>query len=276
MKRIVLIGSVLMALFGGPGLRVSARQTQQCVTQSGSIVKTTVPSAIYRKVVAVNVYLPPCYRADRPAPYPVIYLLHGGMADETQWPDLNVQRAADTLIAEGITPFVVIMPGAIYSTTIDYGAFVIQDLLPSIAAQYQVGTTRSGRAIGGLSLGGYWALKIAFSHPDLFAALGAFSPVVSRGLADDPLPTARRIARQTLQGLTITLDVGDQDSLLFDTKQLAQILQTRGIHVTLTIGQGKHLRDYWRTRTYGYFQFFLNTIAPVQDIFLTSSRTMMA
>lgn len=263
-KRVITV-MLLIFLSGSPWLWARAKRPQQCETESSRIVPTTVPSAIYGKSVAVNVYLPPCYAADPSSLYPVIYLLHGGAADETQWPDLNVQLAADALIRQGMPPFVVIMPGATYYVSLDYGAFVIKELLPGIESQYQVKTSRPGRAIGGLSLGGYWALRIAFLHPDQFAAVGGYSPVVNLGQPDDPLSLARRADVQTLQSLSIALDVGKQDSLAYDTNELAQVLRARGLAVSLTMGQGGHKRDYWRAHTYDYFSFFLDTIVPTHD-----------
>ncbi|MHB8628667.1 MAG: alpha/beta hydrolase [Aggregatilineales bacterium] len=260
MNKRVLIGILLIALSEGPWLWTSAKQTQQCETELGRIVPTVVPSGVYGRPVAVNVYLPPCFAADQLSLYPVIYLLHGGAADETQWPDLNVQLSADALIGHGASPFVVIMPGAAYYDGIDYGRFVIKELLPYIESLYRVTTFRSGRAIGGLSLGGYWALKIAFLHSDLFAAVGGYSSLVNRGYPDDPLSLARHANLQTLQGLSIALDVGNQDSLAYDTNELAQALRARGLTVSLTIGRGGHQRAYWRAHTYDYFSFFLDTI----------------
>jgi len=73
------------------------------------------------------------------------------------------------------------MPGATYYEGIDYSMFVMKELLPGIESHYRVQTSRSERAIGGLSLGGYWALKIAFLHPDLFDFLGF-------GFSDKPRP----------------------------------------------------------------------------------------
>src|SRR4051812_32843701 len=91
----IIASLLLVILSGSPRLSTSAKLAQHCDTKSGRIELTTVPSAIYGKPVAVNVYLPPCYAADQAALYPVIYLLHGGAADETQWPDLNVRVVAD-------------------------------------------------------------------------------------------------------------------------------------------------------------------------------------
>jgi enterochelin esterase-like enzyme len=236
-------------------------------------VLTTIPSTIYRKPVAVNVYLPPCYAAEQSSSYPVIYLLHGGGDDETQWPDLNVQNAASALIDRGETPFVVVMPGAAYYATLDYGTFVLKELLPGIEAQYRVKTSRLGRAIGGLSLGGYWALRIAFLHPDQFAVVGGYSPVVDLGQLNDPLSLARRVDIQTLRDLSIDLDVGKQDSLAYDTTQLAQALRARGLTVALTTAPGGHKREYWRAHTYEYFSALLGIIAEGCDNPICGNRT---
>jgi hypothetical protein len=81
-----MIVSVLLfsiALFGSPWHWAVAQQTPSCKSVLGRIVLTTVPSIIYSKPVAVNVYLPPCYAADQISLNPVIYLLHGSGADET-------------------------------------------------------------------------------------------------------------------------------------------------------------------------------------------------
>src|SRR5258708_26652075 len=175
-----IIGLLLVVVAGSPWLSVSAQQTQPCAAASGSMVRIAVPSAVYGKPVSTNVYLPPCYAADRPTQYPVIYLLHGGNADETQWPDLNVQSAADALISHGAPPFVVVMPGATYYESIDYGTFVIKELLPTVESQYHVQAVWSRPPIGGPSPGRYWALKIAFTHPDLFAPRVSYNPLVTR------------------------------------------------------------------------------------------------
>lgn len=230
-----------------PGTPVACRE------RVGKLIPAAVDSAIYRSSVDISVYLPPCYAhvSDR---LPVIYLLHGGNADETQWPDLRVAEAADDLIAHGSAPFVVVMPGGDYRAGVDYAAFVLGDLLPEVERQFQVSTARAGRAIGGISLGGYWALKLAFRHPELFAAAGGHSPVVDRGHADDPLALAR--TANGIDQLAVTLDVGDADTLGTSTKRLAAVLQARGIAVAFSIMAGKHDRVYWRAHTPAYVQFY--------------------
>jgi enterochelin esterase-like enzyme len=229
-----------------------------CRERAGQIRSTAVRSTIYGTSVATSIYLPPCYAAATER-LPVIYLLHGGNADETQWPDLRVQPAADELIAHGAAPFAVVMPGGDYRANLDYATFVLNDLLPAIEQQFHVSTDRAERAIGGISLGGYWALKMAFRHPELFAAAGGHSPVVDRGQADDPLALAR--TADGLSELAVTLDVGDADALRANTEQLARVLQARRIRVAFTAPAGKHDRVYWRAHSAEYLRFYRDALA---------------
>ena len=240
-----------------------------CSTPTSQIVVASIPSVVYGQNVPVSVYLPPCYDAAG-AKLPVVYLLHGGGADQTQWPDLRVQPEADALIAGGAfttqpaaggtVPFVVVMPGGVYRGGLDYAAFVLGDLLPGIEQQFAVQSSAAGRAIGGISLGGYWALKLAFQHPDQFAAVGGNSPVVSQGAADDPLALARTAAG--LDALRIRLDVGDGDSLRDSTSMLADVLRARGLSVVLSVQPGFHNRPYWRSHTSEYLAFYLAALTP--------------
>jgi enterochelin esterase-like enzyme len=232
-----------------------------CQARSGNITHTTIPSTVYAQSVPVSIYLPPCYESST-KPLPVIYLLHGGNADETQWPDLRIQVEADTLIANGAQPFVVVMPGGVYQTRIDYAAFVLDDLLPAMNDQLNIRTDTTGRALGGISLGGYWALSIALHDPGQFAAVGGYSPVVASG-SDDLLAFAR--TADGLDRLRIQLDVGDADALVADTQQLAEALQARGLNVSFTIHAGGHNRPYWRMHTGDYLSFMLSSFTSQQQ-----------
>ncbi len=230
-----------------------------CTETTGQIITLAVPSTAYNQPVTASIYVPPCYDWS-PGKLPIIYLLHGGNADETQWPDLRVRQEADALIAKGAPPFVVVMPGGVYRDNVDYGAFVLKDLLPGIEGRLRVRADGAGRAIGGISLGGYWALKIAFQNPDLFAAVGGHSPVVTRGAADDPSALARTAVG--LARLQISLDAGILDSLHTSTVQFAATLRARGLAVTFADGVGGHNRPYWRSHTADYLLFYLNALAP--------------
>jgi enterochelin esterase family protein len=225
---------------------------------------------VYGADVPISIYVPPCYRA-ADAGLPVVYLLHGGNADETQWPDVGVQAAADALIAQGSSPFIVVMPGGDYSAKLDYGAFVLSDLLPAMQQQFHTAPTRSARAIGGISLGGYWALSLALAHPEVFAAVGGHSPVVRLGRATDPLAQAQ--TAQGLDQLRMSLDVGDADALRADISRMVQVLQARGVAVDFGVFQGRHDRSYWRSRTPAYLRFYVDAFDAAAHASATATPT---
>jgi enterochelin esterase-like enzyme len=223
------------------------------------MVTRSIPSALYGHPVAASVYLPPCSDAAM-AGLPVIYLLHGANTDETQWPDLNVQSAADALIAQGAPPFVVVMPSGVYRQEVDYEQFVLNELIPASEDQLPVSRAASGRAIGGISLGGYWALKTAFDHPDQFAAAGGHSPVTTRTAGpEDPASLAG--SATGLAGLRLWLDVGNFDSLRGPTTQLAHTLRARGLSLMFTVSHGSHDRPYWRSQTPLYLRFYVDALS---------------
>ncbi len=251
--QLALITLLLFSVPVEPGSSASSPAVDACRTHSGQITVMTVPSAVYQHSIQVSVYLPPCYESSA-GPLPVIYLLHGGGADETQWPDLRVQAEADALIASGAQPFVVVMPGGDYQTDTDYATFVLDDLIPAMSNRLQIRTDPAGRAIGGISLGGYWALSVAFHHPDQFAAVGGYSPVVASA-SDDLVSLARTTAG--LDQLHVALDVGDADPLAAGAQRLAEALRARGLSVSFTINPGGHNRPYWRSRTHDYLSFML-------------------
>ncbi len=250
---LVFLAIFLMSIPDPAGSGAFIPATDQCPARSGQITRTTISSTVYAQVIPVSVYLPPCYTSST-GRLPVIYLLHGGGADETQWPDLRVQAEADTLIANGAQPFVVVMPGGVYQSRIDYAAFVLNDLLPAMNDQLSIRSDAAGRAIGGISLGGYWALSIALHHPDQFAAVGGYSPVVTSS-SDDLVELAHTAAG--LDRLRIQLNVGDADALAAGARPMAAALQARGLDVSLTIGSGGHDRPYWRSHTGDYLRFML-------------------
>ncbi len=144
-------------------------------------------SRILKHAVHYCVYLPASYDAGaskRPAQtYPVLYYLHGLGDNErslfnsggwTLLDDLRQQhRMGEFLIAapEGDqTFFVNSADGAVR-----YSDFFLQEFIPLIESKYHVTSGRAHRAITGISMGGYGALRFAFAHPEMFSAVSAQS-----------------------------------------------------------------------------------------------------
>lgn len=211
-------------------------------------------SATLGRRVAFSVYLPPCYDTDSKRVYPVLYLLHGVNADNTQWLDLNVVVSADALIAQHASaPFVIVMPDGDYRAGEDYAAFVLRDLMPHIEQTLRVARERAGRAIGGLSRGGYWALYIALTHPELFSAVGGHSPVTNAALIETLTLKANAPNRNALR---IYLDVGRNDHLAPTVIPFAATMQAQHAQTIFHLYDGRHNRDYWRAHVAEYLAFY--------------------
>ena len=268
MRRLAFVkcaGSAFAAgilLFVGSVILAAARQTQTpaasttCHETHGNIITTSVLSQVYDADIPVSIYLPPCYDS-QVYDLPALYLLHGANADQTQWLDVNLRLSADKVISETRTPFVVVMPGGEYRYSVDYGTFVLNELLPMIERQYKVSPNADERAIGGISLGGYWALRIAFEHPKLFVAAGGHSPVVSGYGVHDPLRLARTATG--LGRLRVTLDAGNADALRVGASQLAGVLRKRRVSVSFAVHPGEHNRPYWRAHSEEYLAFYVQS-----------------
>ncbi len=160
------------------------------VTQSGTTETISVASpALGGRRQQVIVYLPPGY-ADQPTRrYPVFYLLHGFPGRPSAF--LLTVRAGvveDILLAKRkIQPLILVMPWGSTGTFTDkewangvkpgagWETFVAGDLVRAIDARYRTIPKGSGRALGGLSEGGYGALNIGLHHPDTFRVLESWS-----------------------------------------------------------------------------------------------------
>ena len=144
-------------------------------------------SRILKQVVHYCVFLPSGYdqgAAKQPAQrYPVLYFLHGLGDNErtlfnsggwTLLDDLRKQhKMGDFLMVapEGRRSFYVNSS----SGAVRYSDFFLQEFMPHIEHKYRIRPGRAGRAISGISMGGYGALRFAFAHPELFSAVSAQS-----------------------------------------------------------------------------------------------------
>jgi S-formylglutathione hydrolase FrmB len=131
----------------------------------------------------VCVYLPPGY-AESDQRYPVIYLLHGGGGDAGDAVAMGqLRETMDARIADDPkSAAIVVMPdgtnGQWYDSLggrIQSERYVTDSVIPYIDQRFRTIATRPGRAITGVSNGGYGAMLLAAKHPDLFVAAGGMS-----------------------------------------------------------------------------------------------------
>ena len=138
----------------------------------------------------VRVLPPSGYDPSSSTRYPVLYLLHGALDDYRSWTN---KGDAERLTA-GL-PLIVVTPdgggGGWYTDWVNGGAggppewetYHVHELIPWIDANFRTRPNRAGRAVAGLSMGGFGAMTYAARHPDLFAYAASFSGAVD---SNDP------------------------------------------------------------------------------------------
>ena len=112
--------------------------------------------------------------------YPVLYLLHGHTGHHRSWldyaglpKDTATRLQAIVVLADGGNGMYMNWHGAIGTRPNRWEDAIVVDLITDVDSRWRTRAERGGRAIGGLSMGGYGAIAIALRHPGIFAA--AFS-----------------------------------------------------------------------------------------------------
>lgn len=164
----------------------------------GRIDCNALQSRILAQTVHYCVMLPPEYEnatvGRNPRRYPVLYFLHGlGDNEQTLFKGGGWDVVQDLRRQGQIANFLIVAPegkSSFYINSADgrtrYGDFFIREFIPYIESHYSIRREQSARAISGVSMGGYGALRFAFAHPELFASVSAQSAAL---IPETPRPT---------------------------------------------------------------------------------------
>lgn len=148
-----------------------------------------VSAALGGRRQPVDVYLPPGYAAHPARRYPVLYLLHGVPGRPGAFLDtVRMGVVEDELVARHrARAMILVMPFGSTGSFTDkewangvrphegWETFVARDLVRTIDARYRTIRSAAGRALGGLSEGGYGAFNIGIHHPGEFRVLESWS-----------------------------------------------------------------------------------------------------
>lgn len=256
--------------------------------QSRLLESLSMESDILDYDVDYSVYLPADYEESQRA-YPVVYLLHGYTDDETGWTQFGeVKRLVDKGIASGeIPPMIIIMPDAKvtwylndHKGTERWEDMFVQELIPTMEKKYRIRPKKEYRAISGLSMGGYGALRLSLTHPDLFAACAGFSSAVwtaedfmamspesyeqrfgklfgnglkgNKRLTDhwkvnSVIDLVRNRPLEELRKVRIYFDCGDDDFLAIGNSQLHIEMTKKQLPHEYRVRDGVHSWGFWRT-----------------------------
>jgi len=178
MRRGLLLGLMCALWVTGTahaqGLTITSQQAL-----SPRLTQYTATSPALGKATNIRVLLPAGYAAESARRYPVLLLLHGCCDDYRSWVD---KGRAEQLTAP--YPLIVVMPdggsAGWYSDPYaggppKYETYAFDELLPWVDQAFR---TTGKRAVGGLSMGGFGALKYAARHPGVFEAAASYSGVL--------------------------------------------------------------------------------------------------
>jgi S-formylglutathione hydrolase FrmB len=172
-------GASVPAFTDGHGLHVAAEQQLDARLLSLTVTTAALPSPAH-----VRILLPDGYDQHPAQRYPVLYLLHGTSGGAADWTTMGNAEATTAG-----RPLIVVMPdialnddGGGWCTNWHGGVgphqwetFHIDELIPWIDAGLRTIDNRDGRAIAGLSQGGFCSMSYAARHPDLFGTALSFS-----------------------------------------------------------------------------------------------------
>jgi S-formylglutathione hydrolase FrmB len=258
----------------------------------------SLPSHILPRPVGYCALLPPSYDSNLDRKFPVLYFLHGLGGDQT----FLVSSGGWAMIEDAweqkrFAEFVIITPDgdtSFYinskSGRIQYEDFFVREFMPAMEKRFRLLGTRSGRAISGVSMGGYGSLRFAFKYPQMFVSVAAHMPALLEQLprgsqnagftaffgtafgspvdeafwkANTPLVFARTA---NLRGLKIYVDCGDQDDYGFDggVDELDKLLAARHVPHVIHIFPGRHDWQFVAQHLLDSLQFQAQAFAPAK------------
>lgn len=251
-----------------------------------AFIQMNLLSKCLMRTVPVNVILPadklvfPGMPEREDKPYKTLYLLHGIFGNHMDWgTGTRIQRYAEE------NDLAVVMPAgenAFYVDRADandfYGEFVGRELVELTRKMFPLSDKREDTFIGGLSMGGYGAMRNGLKYSDTFGYIVSLSGALlvedfPKRTNESPLFMERRDYAESCFGdldamqesdmnpkwmvkklkadgkeiPKVFMACGDQDSLLETNKKMAAFLQEQGVDVTFEVGPGNHEWDFWDT-----------------------------
>jgi putative tributyrin esterase len=238
-------------------------------------------------------------------PFPTLYLLHGIFGNDTDWVSgTNIQRwAEDKNLA-------VVMPSGDNSFYVDhasgtdnYGCFIGEELVEVTRRMFRLSDRREDTFIGGLSMGGYGAIRNGLKYHRNFSRILAFSSALAmweapaqgvnenfiltsrnywescfgnlskvRGSDMDPWALAQTLKDRGEDIPKFYMACGKEDTLLSVNKQFAAHLNSLDADVTFEIGEGAHEWDFWHR----YIKKALDWLPLETQTFLNSGNVTKA
>ena len=245
-----------------------------------ALIQVNYVSAALQRTVPLQVILPVDKLApDRKLPeekkFKTLYLLHGYLGNYTDWVSgTRIQRWAEerdlaVVMPSGDNAFYVDRP----ATGNCYGQFIGEELVEVTRRMFPLSRKREDTFIGGLSMGGFGAMRNGLKYHETFGSIISFSGVLQmlENSSVNPKKTDLLFLEETFGNLeqVLTSDknpawlvkhlsgkknlpkvyiaCGTEDSLLPHSRGFRDLLIANGFDVTYEEGPGGHEWDFWDT-----------------------------
>ena len=254
-----------------PGGRADLYKVQDVPHGTVSKVWYDSKAAGFRR--RMSVYTPAGYNPCGKTRYPVLYVLHGIGGDENAW--LELGRAAqimDNLIAQGkAEPMIVVFtngnisqeaapgenstgytrPTTQLPKTME-GSFEASfpEIVKFIDSNYKTIARKQGRAICGLSMGGFHTLYISLNYPDMFNYSGMFSAAI--GVSEQQMCPmydnfdAKLAEYFSKKPALLWIGCGNTDFLYKANIDFMEKMNQAGYPYTYRESEGGHIWRNWR------------------------------
>jgi putative tributyrin esterase len=219
---------------------------------------------------------------------PVVYLLHGGGGEFRDWSNYSdisqyALRGLILVMPEGNSSYYVNAAGRQQDKYEDY---LVHDLVSDVEERLPAKTGRASRAIVGVSMGGFGAVKMALSHPEMFVFAGGISTAIDVperrfslkraaqwwGFREifGPMGSKERAARDPFVLVRsakpeitpyLYLAAGEQEALLEPNRRFAMRLKERGLAHELRTLPGGHDWAEWDAQIPGCFERLLTLVS---------------
>jgi S-formylglutathione hydrolase FrmB len=195
-------------------------------------------------------------------PYPVLIQLHGLGDNHRAW----IEKSMLAIHVRDL-PLAVVMPGTGTDSYINwrsaerlhqhfYETYIAKDLVDHVKRHFNV--TDGPWAIGGLSMGGYGAMRLGLKYHDMFASIWSHSSafmipdripedLVDEGQIEDAsvFEQASRLKRTGAQLPLISFDCGVDDRLIDTNREFDEHLARLGLAHHYAEHPGDHTWEYW-------------------------------
>jgi len=242
-------------------------------------------SKLMSRHMAYRVVFPARYfvSSDKTKSFPVIYLLHGLSGNFRNWTE-KTKLAGLTKLYD----FIVVTPeggDGWYTDSASkpndrFETYIIQELIPDVEKNFRVTKIRESRAIAGLSMGGYGAIKFGLKYPEMFSLVGSFSGALDAPLRGDDSRYLRpsiisvfgesnsltrkdndifRLIRESdasrLRNLPfLYFDCGTEDWLFKINREFADLLVEKKVPHEFRELPGTHVWNFWNSQVQEFFR----------------------